>query len=160
MSQYELANLINRQCGECDAGQDRAHSPRVGNCVVQVMAEYIAESAVDARIETRSGCIKCEKTESTGAGGSGQRRCNRIQPWHKLGYNKKPMPIPRKARFRPAIVGLGVSRESVNEMENFVTALPTCLIPDPVRENATSNSQNQRRNEAQLPRSYERSDRN
>ena len=51
----------------------------------------------------------------------GKGRHYRVQPWDELGQNDKQKPIPGKGLFRPAIVGVRVSREAVNEVQDLVT---------------------------------------
>jgi len=64
-----------------------------------------------------------------------------------------------KGRFRSAIVGVRVSREAVDEVQDLITPPPPCLVPHPVRQNTANHSQGESRDKAQLPGGYQRSDR-
>src|SRR5271157_2595503 len=120
------------------------------------MAEDIAKSGIRAGIEAGTNCIEGEETESAGAGYPGQRWRYRVQSWDELGQHEKRNPIPGEDLFRPAIVGIRVSREAVNKMQDLVTSLPTRLVPQPVSQNTGSDSQTERGDHAQLPGGCER----
>jgi hypothetical protein len=120
------------------------------------MAEEVAKSGIGARIEAGANCIRGQKTEPAGAGCPGKGRHYRVQPWDELGQHDKRKPIPGKGLFRPAIVGVRVSREAVNEVQDLVTPPSTRLVPHPVSQNTGSDSQSECRNEAQLPGGGER----
>jgi hypothetical protein len=125
------------------------------------MAEDVAESGIGGRIEAGAKCIKGQETEPAGAGCTGKGRHYRVQPWDEFGQHDKRKPIPGKGCFRPAIVGVrvSVSREAMNEVQDLVTLPPTRLVPHPVSQHTGSDSQSERRNEAQLPGGGERSGR-
>jgi hypothetical protein len=57
-------------------------------------------------------------------------------------------------------VGVRVSREVVNEVQDPVTQSPTRFVPHPVSQHTGSDSQSERRNEAQLSGGCERPGRN
>src|SRR5271157_5867275 len=115
------------------------------------MAEDIAESGVDARIETAANCIKGQETEAAGAGGPGQGRRYRIQSRDELRDDENRRPITGKSLFRPAIVGVRISREAENEVQHLVAAPPTRLVPRPVTQDRSNDRQTEHGEEAQLP---------
>jgi hypothetical protein len=120
------------------------------------MAEGIAEPGIGAGVETGANRIKGQETESAGAGCPGKGRHYRVQPWDELGQHKKRRPVPGKNLFRSAIVGIRISREAVNEVQDFVPPPPTRLIPHPVSQNTGYDGQTERRDETQLPGNCER----
>jgi len=89
------------------------------------MAEDIAESGVDARIETAANCIKRQETEAAGARCPGQGRRYRIQSRDELRDDENRRPITGKSLFSPAIMGFRISCEAVNEVQDLVAVPAT-----------------------------------
>jgi len=112
----QLAGGVERKYSKHKTRQNCTRSASVRSRAFQVMAEGIAESGVGAGIETGAYCIRGQETEPAGAGCTGKGRHYRVQPWDELGQHDKRKPIPGKGLFRPAIVGVRVLREAVNEV--------------------------------------------
>jgi len=147
----QLAGGINTKSSECKACQNFSRSANVGGRAVQVMAEDIAESGINARIETGANGFKRQETESAGAGCPGQGRRDRVQSGDELVQNENRSPIPGKGLFRSTIMGGRVSREAVNEVQDLVTPAPTRLVPHPVGQHTGSDGQTEHGDEVQLP---------
>ena len=150
MSTNEFAGDVERKSSERQSCQKGSRSASVGSRAVQVMAEGIAEPDIGTGIETGANCIKGQETESAGPGGPGQRRRYRVQPRDELGQDKKRRPIPGKNLFRSTIVGVRISRKSVNEVQDPITPPPTRLIPDRVSQNTGYDAETNRGEETQL----------
>src|SRR5271166_6153871 len=115
------------------------------------MAEDIAESGVDARIETAANCIKRQETEAAGTGGPGQGRRHRIQSRDELRDDENRRSITGKSLFRPAIMGVRISRESVNAAPQIDATPPTRHVPWPVTQDRGYDRQTEHGEETQLP---------
>src|SRR5271157_1098677 len=120
------------------------------------MAEDIAESGVDARIETAANCIKRQETEAAGAGGPSQGRRHRIQSRDELRDDENRRPITGKSLFSPAIMGVRIACEAVNEVQHLVAVPATRLVPWPVTQDRGNDRQTEHGEEAQLPGGGER----
>jgi len=151
-----LAGGINKYSNDRKGYYNRSRSASIGGRAVQVMAEDMAESRINARIETGANGFKRQETESAGAGCAGQGRRYRVQSGDELGHNENRSSIPGKGLFRSTIMGVRVSREAVNEVQNLVSPAPTRLIPHPVGQHTGSDGQTERGDEAQLPGGCER----
>ena len=85
----QLVGDVNADSNECKTQQKRSRSRHVGSGAVQVMAEDIAESAIDACIESGANRIKGEETDSAGARRPCQGRRYRVQTWNELGHQQE-----------------------------------------------------------------------
>jgi hypothetical protein len=69
--------------------QKRSRSRHTGCRTVQVVAEEIAESAINACVETSANRIKSEEAGAAGARRSCEGRPHRVQPGDKLGHQQE-----------------------------------------------------------------------
>src|SRR5215469_5796210 len=111
------------------------------------MAKDKAKPGIYAGIQSCARSLKCQKPEPAGAGCPGEGRRYRIQSRDELVEDENRRSIPGKGPSSPAIGGIGVWREAVNQVQHPVTTHPAGLVPDPVSENAGSDSQAERRDE-------------
>ena len=146
----------NAGSSQCQAYQKRSRSRHVCSCAIQVMAEDITESAVDACIETGASCIKSQEADTAGARCPGERRRYSVQPGNELGHQQEEKSIPGKDPFCSAIVEVGISRESMNEVQHLVAAPTTRLVPDPVSQYTGGDNETHRGEDAQLAGRHER----
>jgi len=75
---------INADSNKCKTSQERSHSGHVGSRAVQIIAEDVAESAIDGCIESCASRIKDQEAHSVGARCPSQWRRDRIQPGYEL----------------------------------------------------------------------------
>jgi hypothetical protein len=147
----QLRGGVDTEPSERKNCHKRSRSGSVSSRPVQFVAEDIAKSGVGGGIEGRAKRIKAQETESAAAGCPGQGRQYRVQSRDELGHHEKSRPMPDKVLSRPALGGVRIWREAMNEVQNPIAPPPTRLEPRPVGYYTGTDSQTESGDEAQTP---------